>query len=103
MMLLAALGYAISWLLVKHKLSGAAPEALAGGTMLIATLATLPLLVAAPPTGVGLEAAGSLVALGVGGTGLAFVLYYTLIAEVGPRRASMLGYIIPAFSVIYGV
>ena len=104
MMLLAALGYAISWMLVKHKLAGAAPEALAGGTMVVAALATLPLLVAAPPSaGIGLDAAGSLIALGLGGTGLAFVLYYTLIAEVGPRRASMLGYIIPAFSVVYGV
>src|SRR5919109_1035835 len=48
-MLAAALGYAISWMLVKHKLSGAAPEAVAGGTMLVAALATAPLLAAAPP------------------------------------------------------
>jgi drug/metabolite transporter (DMT)-like permease len=104
MMLLAALGYAISWMLVKHKLTGAAPEAVAGGTMVIAALATLPLLVAAPPdSSIGLDAVGSLLALGLGGTGLAFVLYYTLIAEVGPRRASMLGYVAPAFSIVYGV
>src|SRR3954464_5856995 len=45
MMLAAALGYAISWMLVKHKLAGAAPEAVAGGTMLVAAVATLPLLV----------------------------------------------------------
>src|SRR3954462_3967767 len=50
MMLTAALGYAISWMLVKHKLAGAAPEAVAGGTMVVAALATLPLLVASPPT-----------------------------------------------------
>ena len=86
MMVLASLGYAISWLLVKHKLAGAAPEAVAGGTMLVAAIATLPLLVASPPgAGVGLDTVGSLVALGAGGTGLAFVLYYTLIADVGPR------------------
>jgi drug/metabolite transporter (DMT)-like permease len=104
MMLLAALGYAISWMLVKHKLAGAAPEAVAGGTMLVAAVVTLPLLVASPPrAGIPLDAVASLVALGVGGTGLAFVLYYTLIAEVGPARASMLGYIAPAFSILYGV
>jgi drug/metabolite transporter (DMT)-like permease len=104
MMLLAALGYAISWMLVKHKLTGAPPEALAGGTMLVASLATLPLLIAEPPdASVGADTAGSLLALGVGGTGLAFVLYYTLIAEVGARRAAMLGYIAPAFSIAYGV
>ncbi len=104
MMVLASLGYAISWLLVKHKLAGAAPEAVAGGTMLVAAIATLPLLVASPPgAGVGLDTVGSLVALGAGGTGLAFVLYYTLIADVGPRRAAMVGYVAPGFSIVYGV
>src|SRR4051794_36745782 len=104
MMLAAALGYAISWMLVKHKLAGAAPEAVAGGTMVVAALATAPLLLAAPPAGSpGLDAIASLLALGAGGTGVAFVLYYTLIAEVGPARASMVGYVAPGFSIVYGV
>jgi drug/metabolite transporter (DMT)-like permease len=104
MMLAAALGYAISWMLVKHKMAGAAPEAVAGGTMVVATLATAPLLAASPPAGSpSLDAIGSLLALGAGGTGIAFVLYYTLIAEVGPARASMVGYVAPAFSIAYGV
>jgi drug/metabolite transporter (DMT)-like permease len=104
MMLAAALGYAISWMLVKHKMAGAAPEAVAGGTMVVATLATAPLLAASPPAGSpSLDAIGSLLALGAGGTGIAFVLYYTLIAEVGPARASMVGYVAPAFSIFYGV
>src|SRR3954468_18548546 len=104
MMLAAALGYAISWMLVKHKLSGAAPEAVAGGPMLAAALATAPLLIAAPPSSApSLDAIGSMLALGAGGTGIAFVLYYTLIAEVGPARASMVGYVAPAFSIGYGV
>jgi len=104
MMLLAALGYAISWMLVKHKLAGAAPVAVAGGTMAVAALATLPLLVLAPPTTApGLDAVGSLLALGAGGTGAAFVLYYGLIAGIGPARASMVGYIAPGFSIVYGI
>src|ERR671933_2341967 len=104
MMLLAALGYAISWMLVKHKLAGAPSVAVAGGTMAVAALATLPLLVLAPPTTApGLDAVGSLLALGAGGTGAAFVLYYGLIAQIGPARASMVGYIAPGFSIVYGV
>jgi drug/metabolite transporter (DMT)-like permease len=104
MMLAAALGYAISWMLVKHKLSGAAPEAVAGGTMLVAALATAPLLAISPPTSApSFDAVASLLALGAGGTGIAFVLYYTLIADVGPARASMVGYVAPAFSIVYGV
>jgi drug/metabolite transporter (DMT)-like permease len=104
MMLAAALGYAISWMLVKHKLAGAAPEAVAGGTMVVAALATAPLLAIAPPESApSLGAAASLLALGAGGTGIAFVLYYTLIADVGPARASMVGYVAPGFSIVYGV
>jgi drug/metabolite transporter (DMT)-like permease len=104
MMLAAALGYAISWMLVKHKLSGAAPEAVAGGTMVVAAVATAPLLIAAPPTSAPpLDAVAALIALGVGGTGIAFVLFYKLIADVGPARASMVSYVAPAFSIVYGV
>ena len=47
--------------------AGAAPRrsALAGGTMVVAALATLPLLAAAPPSAdAGLDAVGSLIALG---------------------------------------
>jgi drug/metabolite transporter (DMT)-like permease len=42
-------------------------------------------------------------ALGAGGTGLAFVIFYTLIADVGPAKASIVAYIAPVFAVIYGV
>src|SRR3954464_13452850 len=104
MMLTAALGYAISWMRVKHKLAGAAPEAVAGGTMVVAAIATAPLLLAAPPSGApGFDSIASMLALGAGGTGVAFVLYYTLIADVGPARASMGGYVAPGFSIVYGV
>jgi drug/metabolite transporter (DMT)-like permease len=104
MMVAAALCYAISWMLVKHKMAGAAPEAIAGGTLVVAALVTAPLLVASPPMGsLTLDSVASLLALGAGGTGIAFVLYYTLIAEVGPARASMVGYVAPGFSIVYGV
>jgi drug/metabolite transporter (DMT)-like permease len=104
MMLAAALFYAISWLLVKHKMAGAAPEAVAGGTMLVAAVVTLPLLAAAPPSSApGLDTVAALLALGAGGTGIAFVLFYGLIADIGPARASMVSYVAPAFSIVYGV
>jgi drug/metabolite transporter (DMT)-like permease len=104
MMLAAALGYAISWMLVKHKMAGAAPEAVAGATMVVAAVVTAPLLAASPPAAApALDIVAALLALGAGGTGLAFVLYYTLIAEVGPARASMVGYVAPGFSIVYGV
>jgi len=104
MMVLAALGYAISWMLVKHKLAGMSAVGVAGATVGVAAIATLPLLMLAPPDHVpGVGAISSMIALGAGGTGLAFALYHTLIHDIGPRRASMLGYIAPGFSIFYGV
>ncbi|HEX6621519.1 MAG TPA: EamA family transporter, partial [Solirubrobacteraceae bacterium] len=36
-------------------------------------------------------------------TGIAFLWFYTLISEIGPARASVIAYIAPGFSVVYGV
>jgi len=44
----------------------------------------------------------ALIALGAGGTGIAFLLYYTLIADIGASRAAVVAYMAPAFSVFYG-
>jgi drug/metabolite transporter (DMT)-like permease len=104
MMLVAALCYAISWMLAKHKAAGVAPEAMSGAIMLVATVVTSPVLMATlPGHAPGLKSIAALLALGAGGTGIAFILYYTLIADVGPGRASIVGYVAPAFSVAYGV
>jgi drug/metabolite transporter (DMT)-like permease len=67
-------------------------------------LAWLPVALASLPDHVpGLAASSSLLALGAGGTGVAFLLFYRSIAEVGPARASIVSYVAPAFAVLYGV
>lgn len=104
MVLGAGLCYAAGALLLKHRLPGAPPVGVAGAEMTVAALTTLPLLIAAPPDHApSFEAWGSLVLLGAGGTGIAFLFFYTLIAELGPARASVIAYVAPAFSVVYGV
>ena len=37
------------------------------------------------------------------GTGIAFVIYYSLVASDGPTRTSLVAYVAPVFSVVYGV
>ena len=69
----------------------------------VSALLTLPLALADLPSGAGADTIGSLLVLGAGGTGVAFLLYYTLIAEVGPARASIVAYLAPVFAVFYGV
>jgi drug/metabolite transporter (DMT)-like permease len=103
MILAASLGYAIGPMLIKHRLGGVAPVAVAGANMLVAALLTLPLLAAAPPSAVPpAETIAAMLVLGAGGTGIAFLWFYILVAELGPGRASVIAYIAPAFSVLYG-
>jgi drug/metabolite transporter (DMT)-like permease len=60
-------------------------------------------LFALPPAMPAAKATASLLVLGAGGTGIAFLVFYTLIAEIGPGRASLVAYIAPGFAVLYGV
>jgi drug/metabolite transporter (DMT)-like permease len=100
--LVAGLCYAIGAMLIKRQMAGVPPAGVVASTMSLSAVMTLPLAVIHPPTSLGLDVAASMVALGALGTGLAFLIFYTLIADLGPRRASLVAYIAPGFSVIYG-
>jgi len=104
MVLLASVGYAAGSLYLKHRLRSVAPVGLAASTMVAGTLVLLPFaLFTLPAQAPELQTIGSLLALGAGGTGIAFAIYFTLIAEIGPGRASLVAYIAPGFAVFYGV
>ncbi len=104
MVLLASVGYAAGSLYLKHRLRSVAPVGLAASTMVVGTLVLLPFaLFTLPAQAPELQTIGSLLALGAGGTGIAFAIYFTLIAEIGPGRASLVAYIAPGFAVFYGV
>ena len=104
LVLLASLGYAIGSLAAKRTLAGVPPVGVAAGTMAVGTAMVLPLLpFALPDRPPGADTIGSLIALGAGGTGLAFLIFFTLNASIGPSRASIVSYVAPVFSVVYGV
>jgi drug/metabolite transporter (DMT)-like permease len=104
MVLLASLGYAIGGLFLKHRLRGIAPVAIAASTMVAGALVLTPVaLFALPSSAPSAKAVASLLALGAGGTGLAFLIFYTLIVGIGPSRATLVTYIAPGFAVVYGV
>jgi drug/metabolite transporter (DMT)-like permease len=46
---------------------------------------------------------GAVIALGVLSTGLAFILYYRLIGDLGPVKALMVTLLIPVFGILWGV
>jgi drug/metabolite transporter (DMT)-like permease len=101
---LASLGYALGGFYLKHRLGAADPVGVAAQAMVASALLTLPFALATAPSSIpGLEQAAAVTALGIGGTGISFVIFYTLIADVGPARASLVAYIAPGFAVAYGV
>lgn len=104
MIVIAALAYALAGFVVKRNFVGVPPVGVAASTMVVSAAVYAPLaIVTFPERMPDSETVGSLLVLGAGGTGVAFLLYYTLMAELGPARASVIAYIAPAFAVVYGV
>jgi drug/metabolite transporter (DMT)-like permease len=100
---LAGLGYAIGGFLVKHKLAGLEPLGLTFAVMAASTVLLAPVALATAPTEApGIGPLTAVAALGIVGTGLAFVIFYGLIARVGPARSFLVAYLAPAFAVVYG-
>jgi drug/metabolite transporter (DMT)-like permease len=105
MVVLASFGYGLGAWFLKRRLPDVQPVGLVAGTMTISALLTAPLLALDLPAASDfeLDSIGALLALGVLGTGVSFVIFFTLIASEGPARASLVAYVAPAFSLIYGV
>ncbi len=101
--ILASLGYAIGGFWIKRNMKGVQAIGLVTAIMTASAVLTLPLaLIGAPSTVPDAGPLLAIAALGFGGTGIAFVIFYGLIAEVGPSRASVVAYVAPGFTVVYG-
>jgi drug/metabolite transporter (DMT)-like permease len=99
----AGLGYAVGGFLVKHRLAGLPPIGIAAWVMVASTAWLLPAALAtAPSTAPDIGPLAAVATLGVIGTGAAFVIFYTLIARVGPARSFIVTYLAPGFAVVYG-
>jgi drug/metabolite transporter (DMT)-like permease len=100
---LAGLGYAVGALLVKHRFSDVAPIGVAAWVMVASTAWLTPAAVVTFPTSTpDLGPVASVVVLGVVGTGVAFAIFYRLLARVGPAKTWVLTYLAPGFAVVYG-
>lgn len=98
----ASFFYGIGLNLVRRHLSGLPPAAVASATLGSSALLVLPFALATWPSQPVTAAAWmSAVALGVLCTGAAFVMYYRLIARIGPTRASTVTYLVPVFGVAW--
>ena len=101
--LLACLCYGISASYAKRYLGGLPSLVTATGSQLGATLGlTLPTLWLWPQRMPGAPAWLAMLALGVLCTGVAYVLYFRLIENIGPARALTVTFVLPVFAIIYG-
>nr|WP_181796568.1 DMT family transporter [Streptomyces sp. WELS2] len=107
MALLASLSYPVGWIYVRRTLAGTGNSHLSmtGGQLLLATvqLAVVTPLFAGVPGHVALVPLLAVAALGTLGTGLAVLIQYGLVAEVGPTTAQMVTYFIPVIATAAGV
>jgi drug/metabolite transporter (DMT)-like permease len=71
---------------------------LAAGAVIIAPFALAQLPDETPTAGV----IAAVVALGALGSGVAYLLYFALIASAGASRAILVTYLVPAFALVYG-
>ncbi|BAN23198.1 DMT family transporter [Caballeronia insecticola] len=104
---LAALGatlcYGIAASYTKRHLTGVDSLTVAAGTMSAATLVLAPFaLVWWPVSPVSMQSWGAVLGLGVACTGVAYMMFFHLIAVVGPARAITVTFVIPIFGILWG-
>ncbi len=99
----ATLCYGIAANFTKRYLSGVHPLAIATGSQIGATLVlALPTWLFWPEQNPGMTPWMSLIVLGILCTGVAYILYFRLIAQLGPARAITVTFLIPVFAVFFG-
>ena len=99
-----AVGYAVGpWILARY-LAGVPGLGVISAGMVVTAVAYLPFALTHLPARLpGPSVLGSVLVLGLVCTALAFVVFFALIAEVGPVRATVITYINPAVAVTLGV
>jgi drug/metabolite transporter (DMT)-like permease len=95
--------YGVGGLLTGRYLKPVQPIVVAFTSTAIATLVWLPVGVAeAPGHTPGWKTIGSVVALGIPGTALAYLLFFGLITNAGAAYTSLVTYLIPPIALAYG-
>jgi drug/metabolite transporter (DMT)-like permease len=101
---ITVLGYAIGPIIVARHLSNVPSLAVIAMALLINTVIYAPFAwVTWPTEPVPGTAWWSVIALGLLCTAIAFILFFALIAEVGPARTTVITYVNPAVAVVLGV
>jgi drug/metabolite transporter (DMT)-like permease len=101
---LASFSYAVSALYQRRKLRGVSVFEVSLGQLAATTILAIPIAAPAlPSVHVALPSMAAVVALGVGGSGVAYLLYYYMMNTLGPVRATGVTLLVPVTAVFWGV
>ncbi len=101
--IVAAVFYGYGGNYAKKYLSGINPLAIATGSMIAASIILFPIAVYLWPSEMpSLRSWIAVIIMGVASTGIAYILYFRLIRNVGPAKAITVTYLIPAFAMFWG-
>jgi len=102
--LCACFAYGLTGLVVKRWGGGVPARGIAVGAQLCGALAIAPLLPLMPPLGTPTAlVTANLLALGVLSSGIAYILFFRLIADVGATRAMTVSLLVPVFGLLWSV
>lgn len=100
----ACLCYAIGSNLAKHYLSNIAPLTIASSGLFASGILSLPIvLLFYPEQTVSWQAWGSAITIAIFSTAIAMILYYRLIQQIGPTKATVVTLLVPIFAIVLGV
>ena len=100
--MVVALCYAIGPIVVDRKLKDVPAIGVVTASLIVATLLYAPFAPMVWPEHIPASAAWSVVGLGVLCTATAFLVFFALIAEAGPARATVITYVNPAVAIVLG-
>lgn len=101
--LAAPMSYGLSSTFTNRYLMGVKSIAVASGALMSATIALLPLAWLTWPEGdISQRSWGALLMLSILCTGVTYIVFYRLVMNAGPARASTVTLLIPVFGVLWG-
>ena len=100
--IVVSLCYAVGPIIIDRKLKDVPAIGVIAASLILATLIYVPFAPFLWPTEFKTDAVVSVIGLGVLCTAAAFMIFFALIAEVGPARATVITYVNPAVAIVLG-
>lgn len=98
-----ALGYAVATVIAKAKLQGLDPIGLATTQLSLSALMLTPVALLGPhPAQIPLSSVLAVLVLGLAGSGIAYLLYYNLLAHVSATQVTAVTYLLPLWGMVWG-